>query len=66
MWFFDSPIIAILALITSVAFSAVAAIVPPSGGNFIAVMFLSGMASFLGGEDKEEDAYEQEIADEDI
>lgn len=64
-WWLDNPLIAGVALLTSVLFTTVAATIPPSGGNFIAGMFLSTFACFLGG-DEEDSAYEKEIADEDI
>lgn len=65
MEFFDNPIIALLSIITSIAFTTVAAVIPPSGGNFIAGVFTATFAAFLGGEE-DADEYEREIADEDI
>lgn len=65
MTFFDNPLIMILAFATSIAFTAVAAAIPPTAGNLVMGLFGSAMASFLGGED-EDDAYEREIADSDI
>ena len=61
----ESPIIAFLALISAIAFSAVAGIVPPNAGNLVAGIFLATFASFLGGEE-EPDAYEYELEDNDI
>lgn len=63
--FLHSPIFHILGLLTSIAFTCVAATVPPSAGNFVGAVFLSTFASFLGGEEIP-DEYEREIADEDI
>jgi hypothetical protein len=60
-----SPIIAALALLTSVAFTTVAAAVPPNAGNLVAGIFLTSLASFLAGEE-EPDAYEMELEDADI
>jgi Mn2+/Fe2+ NRAMP family transporter len=65
MWILDNPIVAILSLVTSVAFTAVAALVPPNAGNFVAAVFLSSFASFLGGEEVPDD-YEAELEDADI
>lgn len=66
MTFVDNPIIMLLALGTSIVFTAIAALVPPNAGNFVAGLFLSTMASMLAGEDQAQEAYEREIADEDI
>jgi hypothetical protein len=60
-----SPIIAALALLTSVAFTAVAALVPPNAGNLVAGIFLASLASYLGGEEQPDD-HEQELEDADI
>jgi uncharacterized membrane protein len=65
MWILDNPIVAILSLVTSVAFTTVAALVPPNAGNFVAAVFLSSFASFLGGEEVPDD-YEAELEDADI
>ena len=65
MWILDNPIVAILSLLTSVAFTAVAALVPPNAGNFVAAVFLSSFASFLGGEEVPDDD-EAELEDADI
>lgn len=61
----DNEIFAFLSFFTAVAFTAVAALVPPNAGNLVAGIFLATMASFLGGEE-ENDSYEREIEDEDI
>lgn len=61
----ESPIIAILATLTAIAFTAVAALVPPNAGNLVMGLFAASMAAFLGGEE-EPDAYELELEDADI
>ncbi len=61
----DNPITALLAFATSIAFTIVAATIPPGAGNFVAGLFAASMAAFLGGEEDEE-SYEAEIADRDI
>jgi hypothetical protein len=63
--FLHSPIAHILAVGTSVAFTAVAAAVPPNAGNLVAGIFVTSFASYLGGEE-DPDTYEQEISDEDL
>ncbi|MCC6547980.1 hypothetical protein IT570_12510 [Candidatus Sumerlaeota bacterium] len=63
--FLHSPIATVLALGTSIVFTAIAASVPPNAGNLVAAIFLSSFGSFLGGEESPDD-YEQEIADTDI
>jgi uncharacterized membrane protein len=60
-----SPIIAFLALATSIAFTTVAAAVPPNAGNLVAGIFLSSMAAYLGGEEVAE-GHEMELEDADI
>ncbi len=60
-----SPIIAVLALLTSIAFTAVAAAVPPNAGNLVAGIFLASLASYLGGEETAE-GHEAELEDSDI
>jgi len=62
---FESPIFMLLAYFTSIAFTIVAATIPPGAGNLVAAIFLSSMGCYLGGEEAE-DSYEQEIADADI
>ena len=61
----DNPIVAILALLSSIAFTAVAALVPPNAGNFVAAVFMASFAAFLGGEDPGDD-FERELEDADI
>lgn len=61
----ESPIIGLLALATSIVFTFIAAMVPPNAGNFVAALFLSSMASFVGGEDEESEE-DLELADADI
>ena len=63
--FLHSPVAHILALGTSIVFTAIAALVPPNAGNFVAGVFLATFGSFLGGEEEAE-AYESEIADDDV
>lgn len=62
---FDNPIALIISLVTSVLFTIVAGTFPPGGGALMGSVFLSGMASFLGGEEGADD-YEKQIIDEDI
>lgn len=61
----ESPIVGLLALLTSIVFSFIAAMVPPNAGNFVAGLFLASMAAFLGGEDEESDE-DIELEDADI
>lgn len=61
----DSYLMLILAFGTSIAFSAVAAAVPPNAGNLVAAIFLNTMAFFVAGEDDNE-AYEEDLEDNDI
>lgn len=63
--FLHSPLAHVLALGTSIVFTAIAAAVPPNAGNLVAAIFLSTFGSFLGGEE-DENFYEKEIADADI
>jgi hypothetical protein len=60
-----SPVIAVLALLSSIAFTTVAALVPPNAGNLVGAIFISSFASFLGGEE-EPSPYDQEIEDADV
>lgn len=61
----DNPLVAILALLTSIVFTLIAALVPANGGNLVAGIFLATLGSMLGGEEKP-DEYEQELEDDDI
>ena len=60
-----SPLIGFLALVTSIAFTTVAAMVPPNAGNLVGGIFLVSLASFLGGEEQP-DSHELELEDRDI
>ena len=61
----ESGIIAFLAFLTSIVFTAIAVLVPPNAGNLVMGLFGAGMASFLGGEENP-DSYEAELEDADI
>lgn len=63
--FVDNPLMMVLAFLTSIIFTAIAATIPPSAGNLVAAIFTATMASFIAGEPQAE-AYEKEIMDEDI
>lgn len=65
MTILDNPLVAMLSLLTSVVFTAIAALVPPNGGNLVAGVFLASFAAFLGGEE-DGDEYERELEDADI
>lgn len=63
--FFDNPLIAILSILTSVIFTAIAALVPPNGGNLVGGLLLATFGGFLFGEDEPDDE-DLELADDDI
>lgn len=65
MPFLESPLIGLLAILTSIVFTAIAALVPPNAGNFVGGLFVATLAAFLGGEDKP-DQHDLELEDADI
>ncbi|CAN5285048.1 hypothetical protein BH09SUM1_BH09SUM1_15630 [soil metagenome] len=64
MTFFDNPLIAIIAILTSITFTCIAAMVPPNAGNLVGAIFMASMGSYLGGEEVP-DAHELELEDAD-
>ncbi len=63
--FFDNPLFAILSILTSVAFTLVAVLVPANGGNLVGALLAATFGGYLFGED-EPDEEDRELADDDI
>lgn len=65
MGIFNHEIFHVLALLFSIVFTTIAAVVPPNAGNFVGGLFVATLASFAGGEE-EPDVHEEELEDADI
>ncbi len=63
--FFDTPIFWILSLLTSIAFTLVAVLVPVNGGNLVGALLGATFGGYLFGEDQP-DEEDRELADDDI